>query len=73
MLLNGKGPDRHPLDDVSCRDLGMISSERGSDYCFLSNVVAASGCSEKICKDLPIIEGVKGKKLVEPTKIRLDS
>lgn len=40
---------------------------------FLVTLRRHPGVVKKICKDIPIIEDVKGKKLVEPTKIRLDS
>jgi hypothetical protein len=32
MMLNGQGPSQHPLGDVSCHGLGMVSTDQGSGH-----------------------------------------
>jgi hypothetical protein len=39
MVLNGQGPDQHPLGDKLCRDLGTVSNEQESDRCFLNGAL----------------------------------
>ena len=75
MVLNGQGPDRHPLDDAPCRDLSMVSSKQGSGHRFLSGalhrrpgVVKNEQGSSHLSRRVRRV-----RKLVEPTRIRLGS
>ena len=74
MVLNEQGPGHHPCD-ASCRDLGTVSSEQGSGRRTLNGAPH---------RRLGVVENEQGsshltrrvrrvKKLVEPTRIHLDS
>jgi hypothetical protein len=39
MMLNGQGPDRHLLGDMSYLDLGTVLNEQGSGRCILSDAL----------------------------------
>ena len=75
MVLNGQGPGRHPLGDVPCHDLGMVSSEQGSGRRFLSGALhRRPGVVENEQGSSHLSRWVRRvRKLVEPTRIRLGS
>jgi hypothetical protein len=57
MVLNGQGPERNPLGDVSCHDLGTVSSEQGPGRYFLSSTLYRRQRVVKMLKGLYIIDG----------------
>jgi hypothetical protein len=62
MVLNGQGPDRHPLGDVSCHGLGTKSSEQGSGRYFLSGALHWRPGVVKMWKAFTSSIGAKSKK-----------
>jgi hypothetical protein len=75
MVLNGQGPERHPLGGMSCRDLDAMSSEQGSGHRFFSDALhRRPGVVTNVQGSSHLSQWVRGvRKLVEPTRIRVGS
>ena len=74
MVLNEQGPGRHPRD-APCRDLGTVSSDQGPGRRILSGALhRRSGVVKNEQGSSHLSRQVRRvRKLVEPTRIRLDS
>jgi hypothetical protein len=74
MVLNGQGPGQHPLSDVSCHDLGTVSTEQGSGcYCLSGALHRCPGVVKNVQGSSHHRHIRRVRKLVEPIRICLDS